>query len=336
MNKPEPSSSIDHEPAPRPTTEVQLARGKLVPVAMAYAERHLRTLLNLGRHTLEVHPAARGSKSLVYFLRCDGSCRAVIYLYDDPREWKENCAALRLGKTHNLPMPRLIHARKPPPWRWSNGFPALATDFAEGGTLNHIEWTPPRVELLATTLKRLHALESPKWGPPGRPGGGPYRDSLRKSVTSRLRKIRRSPSAPPPCDINAIEAFFDREFSRLPEPRTFQLCHHHLAPDDLILSTDESRMTILDCATIEYSRAARDLASVHQAILTDSTAPWGEFLEAYFRGCPAPHRQRVESEIPLFSAFFLLVKLRNQVEGPRGAGYLQRLLTLCDSGATPA
>jgi hypothetical protein len=318
-------------PHPAPNSgKTQCLRKQALPFAMRYAEKTLRPALKLGDTPIEVQTARGGTNSLVYFLACEGNRRAVIYLHDDPNDWRDTCDALKLGAREALPIPRLLHSRPGPLLPWKKGYAMLATDFAEGRTLMNLEWDAPRIELLADTVARLHGLESDRWGKMRRLRSDPLLSSLERGIRKRIEKIRHHRSAPNGRILDVIENFFDRQLSDIPEPSNFQLCHHHLFGDDLIISPDEKSITILDCPGVQYSRASRDLASIRQGFFPYEADHWQHFLNAYFGHFPAKTRLEWEREIPIYNAFYLLIKFRNHLGRAKQSMYLERLLSACN------
>lgn len=306
------------------------------PRARKYATTTLRQALDLPSAKLRLDPARGGTNSLVYILGIDGRPGAVVYLLTRYKNWCDMRDALLLGAAHDLPLPRLLHAEGSPLSSLRGRYQFLTTDFAEGSQVNHVPRTPALIELMAGTLARLHARDSDCWGKIRRPQTGPITGDWRGTIAKRMNGIRHHPQAPEPRLLDGIQAWFDHQLASLPEPRRFQLCHHHLAGDDMLVSPDASRITLIDCGDLQYSRAARDLACIRQGILLDDAKSWALFLDRYFAHFPRTVRPEWERELPLFEALYLLFKVRSGLGKKRHPHFLQRLLRVCGLASADA
>jgi hypothetical protein len=312
------------------SSTIHSRRNKAQSLAQGFAERDLRRRLQWGPGPVELKPPGAGGKSLVYLLRAPAGDRAVLYLFPKWRPWRDTVEALRFGAKHSLPIPRLLDAGSP--WldypRHRHFF--LTTDFAEGRHLTGLDWSNDTIDVLASTLARLHAVESPRPGKIRRPASGSLRDDWRRSVRSRIDQARRAAAGFDPASLDPIDAWFTRTIDALPEPSRFQLCHHHLFADDIILDPSGDKMTVIDCANLQFSRASRDLACVRRGLFPDRPDLASEFLERYFRRFPPASRADWEPEIPLFEAFYVLGKLRHAAKRTAlGVEYLHQLRLIC-------
>lgn len=313
-------------------------RKKRLPLAQAYAESHLRRILDLGSTPISVDVAVGGRNSLVYILTAGERRRAVIHLLESRNEWRDTRFSLELGEERNLPIPRLLHVRRRGFLGLGPKYWLLTTDFAEGEMLHKLLWSEVRLKLLADTVARLHAVESDVWGKPRRPRRKPLMNALGGSIVRRLHAIRKHPGGPGDPFMNRLDAFFRKEISSLPEPATFQLCHHHLFGDDMILAPDETGITLLDCSSLQYSRAARDLAAICEGFFPGEEALEAQFLDAYFRNFSTDTRREWERELPLFRALHVLTKFHRQLGRKAESRHRSRLQEVCglSDGHEPA
>lgn len=299
------------------------------PRAKKYATEALAPSLGFTPETMRLVPATGGSNSLAYILKVDNQPRAVVYLSRRYRNWCDMRDALELGAAHNLPLPRLLHSAGSPINSLRGRFQYLATDFAEGDPLHRSERSAAVVDLMADTLARLHSLQSASWGKPRRLQTGSIREDWRSTIAKRIAGIRSHREAPVDRLIDAVETWFDSQLRDLPEPRSFQMCHHHLAGDDMLLAPDLSRITIIDCGDLQYSRAARDLAAIRETFFPDVHPDWPRFADRYFSHFPRPVRAEWERELPLFTALHYLFKVRSRLGRRRAPEFLTRLAAAC-------
>jgi len=311
-------------------TAIQKKRAAARPAAAAYADRVLRPALKWRSGPVEVSPVKDGQNSLVYFLHAPDQPPAVLYLSSRRRLWEDTRDALALGGQHDLPIPRLLHAGRGLADRLMLGHYFLVTDFAPGTNLRKMSWDTHAIDALARAVAALHHVESDRWGKPRRLRSRSIREDWRLSVDSRLDSIRKHPKAVPPELAERISRWLHDQLDRLPEPTRYQLCHHHLFGDDIIFDPDTGRMTLLDCSDLQFSRASRDLACVHEGMFAHRPEQRTEFLKAYFAHFSPAIRDEWEREIPFFEGFYLLIKIRNALKQRiRREYFLTRMKALC-------
>ena len=89
-----------------------------------------------------------------------------------------------------------------------------------------------------------------------------YKDELRRGVLRRLDELETRPSDITSKEIQELRTWFLDCLDQLDFPPPFQLCHHHLAAGDILYDPETGRTTFIDCAALQFSRAARDVAHI--------------------------------------------------------------------------
>lgn len=303
---------------------IQKKRAAALESVERFANRRLRGALARTAGKIEIKAALGGGRSLVYFASQDDRPLAVIHAFDRKKDHAQLRAALTLGQGQDLPIPNLLYSSDLGMDRLRFGHWFVASEFIVGEDLAGKAPDQLPISALAATLRRLHRVEQSRWGKPGKFKSGPILADWRRSAFERLDSLEKKLPASEPI-LGELRPWFTQKLDSLEEPTAFQLCHHHLAPDDLLFDEPTGKLTIIDCGSLQFSRASRDLAAVHQGFFADSDALWRGFLNEYF-GDATPDREQIESEIEFFDAFYLLSKLRNQAsDETRRQHWLDRL-----------
>jgi len=185
--------------------------------------------------------------------------------------------------------------------------------FAEGEPFSVDSGGHPAVEALVDSLSRLHAVTARRWGRPGRPRLGSIHRDWARSVTRRLTEAASLAPEAVRRSLTPIGGKMLAVLERLPRPREFQLCHHHLAPDDALYDRAGGRLTFVDCGGLQFSRAARDVADAITLVLADQPEAEATFLARYEASIGQDAAADVRRELPFFRAFGRLVKLRSRL-----------------------
>lgn len=190
---------------------------------------------------------------------------------------------------------------------------------------------------LAKAVAQLHSARNPRWGKPGRLKRSSIREDWRSSVESRLKDILNAGTRGErpaegrakgvgKSDVDRMRPWFVATIDRIDEPIEFNLCHHHLAADDILYDAESGRITIVDCASLQFSRAARDLAALRLGLFEGADQTWALFSKSYDAASPGREMKRLADELRFFEAFYLLVKLRSAIGSPeRFAARLEAL-----------
>ena len=97
----------------------------------------------------------------------------------------------------------------------------------------------------------------------------------------RIEKIRPELNEKNCARMDRIKYLLTELLDSFDPPREFQLCHHHLAPDDMLFDPKSNRVTLIDCANLQYSRAGRDLAAIKFWMFQENAEAWKKFLGEY-------------------------------------------------------
>lgn len=306
------------------STPIQKRRAEVLSVVRSYVERELSRRLDLREPNRAVRPAPGGGKSLVFFVETNGTRCAVVYAFKKNAEAARFASALRLAERHYLPAPKLIHESAGWLARRRYGHALIASEFMTGEPLNPNADAAALTRPLADAMAQLHRVTSNRWGKPDALRSDSIKADWRQGALRRLRAA----GLPPESEAN-LKTQLDRLLDALPEPREFQLCHHHLAPDDLLFDAAAKRIAFIDCGSLQFSRAARDLATLQLTVFGEHELAWRAFVDAYFNRMGEATREPTEREMRFFVPFLLLGKLRHQPPGsPERARLEERLRDL--------
>lgn len=311
------------------TTRIEEKRFAARPVVEAYVEKVLRGALGWGDARVRITIPSEGTRSLIYFVAPDGGSPVAVQAFEDGGEHTRLRKALALGRKQELPIPDLVRSGVAALDRSRFGYCFIVMGFIDGKALPP---EPPHHavrESLAVALARLHGVKRRRWGKPGRMHLRSIREDLWASVGKRLADLGDGGSGAPGLDaekVAAVEKWFAQTLASIDEPKQFRLCHHHLAPDDIILEPGGA-VRFVDCGSLQFSRAARDLAVMRNSLFFDDDAAWDDFIHRYFEHFDEAFRKDCLKEIPLFNALYRLGKVRRKIyAGPEGEVAIARLL----------
>jgi len=302
-------------------------RAAVQGAAERYAERVLRPVLRWGSAPLTITPPPGGKRSILFFVRPTGFDPVVVHAFTLLKRRNVLRDALRVRDRYDIPIPRLLYSGCNWIEKLTFRYSFLATEFAPGEPLP--DGTPggPLRHALADALATLHSVRNSRWGGPGNLHRGPLKDDLARSIGRIINQLRDVQQLAP--SVPEIENWFSSTLAKLSEPREFQLCHNNLAADDVHYEPKTGRVMLVDCAGMEFSRASRDLAAVHDTMFGGDDGAWDESLERYLAASPPERRREYDAEGSFFEAYFHLRKLRNNPHVADGSGnpYLSKLLT---------
>ena len=178
---------------------------------------------------------------------------------------------------------------------------------------------------VARALAKLHSVQREYWGEiKGRRKARSYGETMKRAIEKRLGRLGDSPERFPGGQIEALREWFLERVEALADAKSFQLCHHHLHGDDIIYDPKMGRITIIDCASLQFSRASRDVSNLAEMAWMGDAQERNEFLEYYFSCSPDERRSEYKVEGPLYTAFHLLNQLyrlvrKSGIEGMPGA-----------------
>lgn len=307
-----PRSARDSRNSPyvRPMKAIQKKRAAALESVKRFASNKFRGVIEGTTGEIEIKAALGGGRSLVYLAYQQGRPVAVIHAFDRKKDHAQLHAALTLGQGQELPIPKRLYASGLGLDRARFGHWFVASEFIVGEDLAGKRPEQLPISALATTVRNLHRVEQSRWGKPGKFKSSPILEDWRRSAFERLDSLEKKLPASEPI-VPELRGWFAQKLDSLEEPATFQLCHHHLAPDDILFDEATGKLTIIDCGSLQFSRASRDLAAVHQGFFAEADEPWLRFLDEYFAENIAD-RAQIESETEFFDAFYLLSKLKNQ------------------------
>lgn len=265
--------------------------------------------VNAGTNSVDVTIPESGMNSLVYFVALDGETRAVVHAFKKTAKRRRLADGLCLAERHDLPVPKILDAGLSAIQHVRFGYCFLMTQFMQGRQLEYGPLTREQIAPMAEALSRLHGVTSKRWGKPGELSASPIRESWRGTVEKRLHLFRVAAPDLDPARVEHLATWFKCVLDELPEPGEFQLCHHHLGPDDMVFDEATGRIYFVDCDALQFSRASRGLATIRRIFFDGEDSNWTEFLNLYCSGLPSTDRSALEREIKFFMAFHLLGKM---------------------------
>lgn len=297
------------------------------PAVRRFVERSVRSRLRWEDCPVRIEIPEGGARSLLFIARAEGCEPVVIHAFRKSDERRRLDRALALGARHELPVPVTRHKG----WAFGEslryGLSFLVVEHVPG---RHLPPEPPDRQpraALAAALARMHSARSDKWGRPGGFTRKSIREDWARGVARRCREIGQGKLDLNPEVLRSIEARFGEMLESIPEPREFQICHHHLAPDDILYDPETTRVAFIDCSSLQFSRAARDLAAVRHAFFLEDENAWRDFGELYFAKFTQEWRAACELELAFFESFLILGRLRRMSSKPqRARPLLERLL----------
>ncbi len=294
-------------------SNIHSRRSRALETVTSYTERTLRRALGWGDAPLEIEVPKRGSTSLVYLIRPEGKPGAALYAIKDRRELRMLESALRTATSCGAPVPKLLHADANWITRFSRGYFFLACSLAPGECMRRDESDDAQLKAMATALAKLHSIEENYWGKPIKP----RRSGIHADWSEGIERLRSALMRDAAMKDHATEIrdYFHRSLEKMEEPKRFQLCHHHLAPVDMLYDASSQSVTLIDCVNLEFSRAARDLASVRWDCFPNDEKSFDAMLKHYYSQISPAIREGYERERYFFEGFFHLRKVYNHSRG---------------------
>jgi hypothetical protein len=289
-------------------SDVQSRRRAMADIVLRFAIKTWNPPRSRDDPSLEIVVAPGGGKSLVFFIKRGAQYLAAVHAFETTADARRFSGALRLAHHHNLPAPKLLYDGSNFLSYAKNGGIFVVSEFIYGETLNRASISPDCAGLLARSLGAFHNVESDKWGKPIALENGSIKSDWSRSAERRLKKS----GIPQGKELSALKNWLAEKLGSIEEPNRFHLCHHHLAADDMIHDAARDRVVLIDCGSLQFSRAARDLAAVKLELFEDREEAWMKFLDAYFAQRVAADRPAEQREIEFFLVFLLLGKLRHQ------------------------
>jgi len=295
--------------------KLQSQRVGALASAKSHADHALRRALHWGDASFGIEIPREGN-SLVYHLHPEGHPGVALLAIKKRREALKLDAALRAAAPRGAPIPKLLHTDVRILPRLVRGHYFVATSLLPGVPLRPDERDESTLIAMARALSRLHAIQDPHWGKPGHP----RHDSLLRAWSTEVERIMRRFIKDSALSgfVPEMHVFFRRVIERMEEPSQFQLCHHHIAPEDMLYDAATDSVSLTDCGHMEFSRAARDLASVRWECFPDAEESFDLVLQNYFRGVSKTAREQYLREREFFEAFHHLRKIQRYPRDAKG------------------
>lgn len=307
--------------------KVESRRLEALPAVQRYVEKRLCRLFDWNQASIRIRIPSSGTRSRVFFVSVDGRDSVTVRAFRTAAHRTRLRRALSLADHYDLPVPKLLNAGYGPLERALFGFSFLTTEFIRGDELPPCVPDSDRCTGLAAALAQIHRAGGRRWGKPGHYRRTSIRDRWRRSVESRLDRLTGSNGELDPTLIEDLRRWFEARLAAIPEPREFQICHHHLAPDDILYEETSGRVTFVDCSSLQFSRGARDLAAIRYTLYLGQDGPWEEFLQRYFAHFPSGAMEETAEERRFFDAFTHLLRLaRRLTDAPAHQAALEQLL----------
>ena len=282
-----------------------MVRAKDRLIALKQVEDYLRlTLLpelGIDGESVVITPPEHGVKSLIlkveagentYFIRC----------IKDTME--ANCLSVRLVHlaSLNIPAPRLL-ALHDTTARKKTGYALLV----ETG-INGIHAEPPlnvsQAKMLGETMGKLTTDTRREWGQFERPYHKTYFQEMFRRVCNRLKTMKRQKVLNRWTHARLLKTWFDGWEKRCTWDAHY-LTHDKIHKTNLIFNNDEC--SLIDFATLQYAPLERDLASIQDGLLHESTLCAKEaFSNSFWAYHNENERKKAEELAPVFSAWFYL------------------------------
>ncbi|HUT24755.1 MAG TPA: hypothetical protein VM492_10465 [Sumerlaeia bacterium] len=217
--------------------------------------------------------------------------RVVLRGFGDPAKSLRYTSAMDYCRGKTLPVPSLLATDTG--WRtrlrFGQGF--CIEEFIEGAVYAHTDRTPAQAEAVVRAVASIHSETAPYWGPIRRGSmqirnPRSYREYLRKHVGRLIRDIAKQGglSADPVAagepaavgdgqngeraplasfvslaELEGWGRWFEERIHAMEEPGAFNLAHHHLAADDVMIAPDNATATLLDNGSLQFGNFVQDV-----------------------------------------------------------------------------
>lgn len=293
-------------------SDITTRRFEARPAVERYAEQSLRKPLAWGEGRIRIVIPEGGTRSLVYFVSLEEKPPIVVQAFSDAAECEQLARALSLRDKNDIPIPKLLHKSGGLLDRKRFGYSLIAMSLIPGEAIKSGVPNQNIREGLASSLVRLHRVREKKWGVIGSSHRGSIREAWYGAVTAKLHELE---GGFPGLDRNMmalIDRWFKEALAAAEEPAEFHLCHGNLSPSSIIYAKT-GEVGLVDCARMEFSCGAADLAELHNTLFLDEKIAWEDFLHRYFGHFSKPERQATLNEIRILDALFYLNKLRRRI-----------------------
>ncbi|MCB2155209.1 aminoglycoside phosphotransferase family protein [bacterium] len=239
-----------------------MARPQFVtPEAQRYIDQRLPALVG-DTGAPEVVIPATGVNSECYILRYPLGGHYVLRVFERPRLHSAYRTVMLLAARHELPMPRMVASEQGLLIRMRYSRTFLLEEFVTGELLMEAGVSDKTMAPVLDSLARMHDVRVQRWGYPKNLKTGSYRNQCLGRVERILAGIPADSEILQPGEADKWAGFVRVQWRNLPEPEDFCPVHHHLAPDDIMISLDQQRAMFLDNGALRFGHFAHDLEDV--------------------------------------------------------------------------
>ncbi len=199
-----------------------------------------------------------GAKSEVLLLHYQNKPGVALRVFSDKGRFARYAAAMQFCNGKGLPFPGLLHLTKNPLEAWRYGGRYAVEVLIAGETLMDVEWDESVRDAVLQSVVTMHNCTSSRWGRLHRLRSDSYLQYFKKHVDKLLDNLRLVPDS-----LLSEQAQLDlgkavqELMASCEQSHSFSLVHHHLAPDDIIMSRDGA--VILDNESLQFGVFVQDL-----------------------------------------------------------------------------
>ena len=253
------SNGLDEKTLPKEAAVLLLSK---------YARSRLVRLVD-EKGVLEVETPCFGEKSETAILTFSSGARGVLRAFADRAKFRRYAGAMLFCEDKTLPVPSLWLIDK----SWSTRLQFrrwfCLEHFVEGEVFHVCGRSPRQVESVVKAVAQLHNVRSKHWGLIHRLKRSPYRQYFRERVEKILARLSTLPSPIEPDEITKWKIWFASQIDSLEEPGSYSLVHHHLGPDDILVSPDGGHATILDNGSLKFDNFIQDVEDMLSFLATN-------------------------------------------------------------------
>lgn len=290
-------------------------RAPLERAVERYAHGRLVRRLGAPGPPKALRPAARGVRSLVFLVDFEGFARVVLRANDRWLRAARLAHNFRSFARLGLPVPELLVAELSPLARLRWGFYALVERFQVGRHPDEAADREAATRAVARALARLHNIQRRRWGWPGLPRLGSYREHFLERVAERAGHVAKVLA---PGQAAPLNAWFREQAAAAPLDPPFALTHSRVNCGNFVVRPD-GEATLVDLIEARYGTFCPDLVSALDRICARDERLMAAFLEEYFGSRPAGTREVFESALPFFEASRTLGRAASYVRRVRRA-----------------